>query len=829
MINDEVDIYGDEKEIIKWLDNFLDNADDTIKLSADKFKGYYLRCINLLFGLEYNGENRPESNENSVEPQYSAIYLEDIKDFIDGCKFRHILKFLSENEDFMNEAVARNIISASAAERIKLYDKDKFDDISSKEAALLLNDDYNDSLDKESFKMNFSEDSENQMMVSLLKLHRYNNLQIKYAHTARVLYLAKIQTEELGIKSPLLRSCILTAALFHDLGRFYQGAYYNSYSEAPFKKIEKVDGVNSHAEAGYYYSLLDMSDLNVMGCSTDTDLIIHAIAAITVKKHGISNEKLGCYDRAIDNFSVNNSTKEQLLNFFLRCYCASKEFDDQYRGKFEPEFEVETRKIRSRFIQRTVVNLRANYLHDMNYEELYSIISDIFDYETDDMVLDDTEVIRLLTFENEKDNLPKSVILSPSYNKELRRDKLIKLLVDNGYEAESIMDFVEEVISDAENTQMFAQYDIVSVVDAVLNGEKINGIELTDDVVSSIVIPLAISADCDKIDILVQRATKRWEGWKPTGVKVKVLEKNNDTTSKESLIEILNNVFQFRIYSDEEKIVLTQPLVEQIQSCANSSKSFRKKLEDYNIDMSTLAENFVVDINNPLYKCLTESYPDSSIEVSYKVMAEVESDVKKRTSLLMGIVLPEDLRENVFKEDTDRSEVICSDGSKSKFPRDAAATEIQPHFIWGNAFPALWWHMDQFIMTNLRSITSFKYIKNSKLLEKIRGTYEDDCPEEFKAFINDIFEFTEEFIDVALSVKRDSFGNVIFSEEDVEGYDAVTFTDAKLMIEIRDETSRRYLEKRNKRNNDLANNELSDMFDDSNNSNADENDTGNKK
>ena len=49
------------------------------------------------------------------------------------------------------------------------------------------------------------------------------------------------------------------------------------------------------------------------------------------------------------------------------------------------------------------------------------------------------------------------------------------------------------------------------------------------------------------------------------------------------------------------------------------------------------------------------------------------------------------------------------------------------------------------------------------------------------------------------------------------------------MIEIRDETSRRYLEKRNKRNNDLANNELSDMFDDSNNSNADENDTGNKK
>lgn len=42
-------------------------------------------------------------------------------------------------------------------------------------------------------------------MVPLLKLHRYNNLQIKYAHTAKVVLLADWQIKELGIENDLLK------------------------------------------------------------------------------------------------------------------------------------------------------------------------------------------------------------------------------------------------------------------------------------------------------------------------------------------------------------------------------------------------------------------------------------------------------------------------------------------------------------------------------------------------------------------------------------------------------------------------------------------------
>lgn len=196
-----------------------------------------------------------------------------------------------------------------------------------------------------------------------------------------------------------------------------------------------------------------------MGCATDEDLIVFAIAAIVVKKHSTSNEKLEEFDRVISSSTLSDSHKKQLLDFFVQCYGYAEKFDDKFRGRYEPQFEKETMDLRTKFIQNTVLfRLRALYFHDMDYKELYEKFDEIFSYVSDPKETNDSNVIEMLTFETTKPQGP--LLLSPSFVKEIRRDKLIRLLVEHGYEAESVMNEVEKLIDAAEDAQIFAQYNI---------------------------------------------------------------------------------------------------------------------------------------------------------------------------------------------------------------------------------------------------------------------------------------------------------------------------------------------------------------------------------
>lgn len=91
-------------------------------------------------------------------------------------------------------------------------------------------------------------------------------------------------------------------------------------------------------------------------------------------------------------------------------------------------------------------------------------------------------------------------------------------------------------------------------------------------------------------------------------------------------------------------------------------------------------------------------------------MAKAHPDLMERYQIEMDLILPADLRENIFKTDEERLYKQGANGAVTAFPLGSNASS-QDHFWWGNAFPGVWWQLDQFIMTNMRSMESLRFVK----------------------------------------------------------------------------------------------------------------------
>ena len=184
---------------------------------------------------------------------------------------------------------------------------------------------------------------------------------------------------------------------------------------------------------------------------------------------------------------------------------------------------------------------------------------------------------------------------------------------------------------------------------------------------------------------------------------------------------------------------------------------------------------------------------NNRIKVSYEVMKEVFPKDAERIQKEMDLILPEDLRYRVFLEDQKREKI-----GNSKFPLGRKASK-NPNFDWANIFPAIWWHIDQFIMTNMRSGESFQFIKDTNLLERLKNTYtSEECNPDFIHFIDEVIDYAKEFVDTASLLFIDSSNNIGFSNELKEGERRVLMFDEELMVQVRDEASRRWKKKKEK-------------------------------
>lgn len=820
-------VYEEEKKVIDWFGDFLTNASSSFSTSAYFFDKYYKKCVNELFSLPYKRESKNAIEDGNLD----AIYLEDMVDFRNNCYYRKVLKRLRSSDVFFDDAVLNEVISEEAANAIRNISDSQIDKMSKEEVTLLLSDsnylDYLRDGRVEEVSRSVELDRVEDSLVPLLKLYRLDNLQVKYAHTARIVYLTDFEVKKLGVEDELVKSILYTSALFHDVGRFYQGAYYNSYNETELRSLENGN-VKDHADAGYYYSLLDMINLNVLGSESDEDLIIHALASVVVKKHQLPNDSLGNYDKMVSDFKFDENIKDKMLNFVLSCYGEADRFPEGMHARFSKNNLGSSESMRENFTD-SMLSIISAYTGDDELDNVRNVLYGLFSYDMPDLVLN-SENINILRNNLTGDDLAQleakiamgeEVLLSPLYNKVIREEKLLSLLGNEGEVSQVTNEFVRRLVKASESSNYYTQYDIVSMIDKVVEasakGENYRGVSLDDDVSKVLRMSMGLVMDMDKLDILVQRAIKRYPNWKPDGICIKALKVKEDSSlvKDESLIDILEEQFKFDIKRDENgKIVADDILIETIKHTANINDKFKNSLGS-NFDYSSIKVGEV--ISDEVESCLTSSFMGATVKIPYDLMAKAHPDLMERYKLEMDLVLPQDLRDNVFKEDESRKKGVGTNGKISAFPLGTNASSSN-RFAWNNAFPGVWWQLDQFVMTNMRSMESLRFIRETDLLDRIGDAYKSkDCPEEFGMFLDEIIDFSKEFIDLALTAKINNNGDLIYDNEEKEGYSPVVLSDKDVMLNIRDEAARRHHEL-NKENQLVEENEhekeVSSMFDD---------------
>lgn len=89
----------------------------------------------------------------------------------------------------------------------------------------------------------------NESDLDIIKINRLNMIDKKVNHTMRVLSDAVKSSEKLGFNIDF-QKVLKISALLHDIGRFDQATWYNSFSEQGYKI--QMPGIENHAQAGYY-------------------------------------------------------------------------------------------------------------------------------------------------------------------------------------------------------------------------------------------------------------------------------------------------------------------------------------------------------------------------------------------------------------------------------------------------------------------------------------------------------------------------------------------------------------------------------------------------
>lgn len=795
-------IYGDEENVITWFNEFLNGSNNgNFNVSAKLFKKYYEKCVADLVKLPVKNIRKSSLANENGGIYFDAIYLDDIEDSINNSYHNDILLTLKNDKRLMEQAVYFNIISRDVAERVSNTPNERLKKISNEELFLLLNNDNylelvnTGEIDSVIEKCKLSDEERNFLIIPFLKIHRLNNLQMKYAHTARVVYLTDLEVNSLGINKPLVNNIMYTSALFHDVGRFYQGAFYNKFDDAYLRKNESLEKVNNHAEAGYYYSLLDMLTLNSLGVDSNEDLVAHAIAALVVKDHQKANGQLKDFDKVQSKFEFSDDIDSKLLDFVLSCYSQAEMFDGGLNGKFVKKTDQATYMNNVMELFNGIINMYLQFLSADEVEKMKIVTEEFLSTGIDNFYLSEGDIAILDNKLNEveKKTLNSAIskqgkiIKSPKYNKIINDYKLQAFINDYDLSGEAACKMAEFLIDEKDNINHLMQLDIVDVIEKVFaansNGNDYNGINLDPEIEKIIDVSLNLVMDMDKLDILVQRANKRWSGWSPNYITIKAV-------GDESFIDVIENKFKLELERDEYgEIIFNDSLISILKDNVNTNVDLYNMVD--NLENVHVGDRLTGKLRNILMdSSFSEIVGRNTVKVSYDVMKEEIVDFEERMNLERDLILPKDLRENVFLEDKERRRV-----NGKTFPTGNMASDRE-EFVWGNAFPALWWHMDQFVMENMRSFESLKFIKNSRLLDRISDIYKSkECPKEFSCFVDEVIDYTKNFVDVALDASINNDNKIQFGKLE-NGYERISFSDSDSMKIIRDEAAKVWHEKK---------------------------------
>jgi len=649
---EEQKILADDEYAIKWLNGWL-TSDYCIKMEDFNESALVL--------VEYVKKCTKELAQMQISSEISKQEIKKVQEYLNDIKFFNKCRKLYQIDN--NYEIALGICEEVELEEIRNLSKEE------KELLILPNEKL------EELKQNENEEQVQRIYnirEKIKKINRFYNMMLKYAHTAKVTFISQKTIENLEIKNNSLKQIILTSAILHDVGRFYQAQNYDTFDDYKMKGKEK-EGIDGHAEAGYYYSIMDLFRLNCHSNISETKLMNRIISAFVVRYHQKNNNDLKHLELMLDSKDISSLKMNELMNLIEKIYQNAPLI----------ECSIEHRNYIKKFIYEIIVN---------NYNKgTIKDINESFGMSTDTMKDLVDKVAEILDQENEQGEDFVDRTMRFFKNNAIpthENDKELNKLVEEVKEAMHSSEF--EKIGDESikfGLQNMADYDVAKAIFEMFLNKDI--FEPYKPIFS---FPLSITLDADKIDILNQRALKTYPTvYNPEHYEIKI---NSERILKN--YKTLNDVIETLNITDESE---KQRIVKD------------NIIRDENITEESIQEMLYGDLSNNLIK-LKQSFKIPSSKAYEYYNSKYEEDN-------IEIILRKDDEENFYKYN----------GIKNlgKYQDD--------NTVENNTVRAILWTINQFVFTNMRTKQSFQFIKDNKFIERIYEQYPKEIRDILKPYI----------------------------------------------------------------------------------------------
>lgn len=328
------------------------------------------------------------------------------------------------------------------------------------------------------------------MFSKIRKANRFYNMQLKFAHTARIVKVADEITNTFeGGLNPFLKEVILTSSLMHDIGRFYQAREYDDFIDSKMK-LDREEYGSGHSKVGYYYSMMDLFRMNCFKDKVDKDLLIRTISGFVVSYHSennvnLENDGIIANEECIKDFDENLLEGEQLDNLIGKIYKNAEfiHFD---------ESEEKQKEFIKKFMAKMIVSKGADTLEALGFDKQMEteIVENI------SLTLDDKFITKTNNFFETYNRT------SEQENKNVSIDDLshdLSITVNEGSNLQFDSKDVEGALID------MANYDVAK---SIYDSFKEKGSEEEEKLKGALfACPINIVMDADKIDILNQLAS----------------------------------------------------------------------------------------------------------------------------------------------------------------------------------------------------------------------------------------------------------------------------------------------------------------------------------
>ena len=692
------EILENDELAMQWLmKKIKSNQNTTFGKSANILLKYAQKCLEDLKQKDLSEE------QNNIDEIIINVqrYLKDNK-FCNKC--------LIGNEK--KDEYSLNTVTQEQIDRIQQLTQDQID-------ALL--------------KSQNNEDKE--LIEKIVQVNRFYNMQLKYAHTARTVYMSEKMLEKMNITNRTIEDIVLTSAVLHDVGRFYQALEYNTFldnnlkNDEIFKEIDIKD--KDHASAGYYYSLMSLLEMNYMnGDISDKEAIIYIIAAFNVRFHNRSNDEMEMFDMP-DEIDMSILSLKELeeglidLIYFNSPLLNIEQKHKKYIRKALEEILGQEMPEQKENINTIINKILEKIDKPSGEEDFLKDIANVFEENKKKEKVDKSinelveELIELI---EEEINIDEG---ESKYRKILV--KTIKEMIDYDV-AEGICRVFEKIKRYMDNKLHYNNSkgynnrkdfkelrEKYSKLDVLLKSDKLESLtvhkefikilreieEINDRTIPNIekykvifAFPFNLLTDADKMDIWNQRALATYPtSYKPKNLPVSILK---DMEYEEFFNEL-------GIVEEEDKKIIVEKYKEN-----------NKEAKD-----GIFEKGSVIAPSNYVYK-----YYNS-----------------KKEKKLEAILTNED-REDFYKYN----------GMKRK--------NLGP-------IRALLWTINQFIFTNTRTKASLEIIKENRFLERIYQNYTDEIKEIIKPYL----QYSLYYIDEMIKYDSEIFNKKIMQEQSEKIYE----------------------------------------------------------